>query len=134
MAPIQTHAVIQHGLSLRLVLVAAVSQPAVRLQQHRRSEVFFAVPPVGGAGGGAAGAEDAFVEAVQLFPVRGRLAVLEAVFGLGLALEVGLDGFVLFVELGQVGDEVLDDVGVGEGVDAALLGCVCGDAACLKCH
>jgi hypothetical protein len=35
-----------------------------------------------------------------------------------VALEVGFDGLVLFVELGEVRDEVLDDVGVGEGVDA----------------
>lgn len=35
------------------------------------------------------------------------------IFGFGLTLEVGLDGLVLLVELGKVGDEVLDDVGVG---------------------
>ena len=31
----------------------------------------------------------------------------------GVALEEGLDGFVLFVELGKIGDEIFDDVGVG---------------------
>lgn len=35
------------------------------------------------------------------------------VFGFGVALEVRLDGSVLFVELGQVWHEVFDDVGVG---------------------
>jgi len=35
-------------------------------------------------------------------------------------LEIGLDGFVLLVELRQVGDDVLDDVGVGERVDFAF--------------
>lgn len=50
----------------------------------------------------------------------------------GVALEIGLDGLVLLVELGQVGDEVLDDVGVGEGVDARLLCGLGGDAACLS--
>ena len=35
------------------------------------------------------------------------------VFALCFALQVGLDGFVLFVELCQVWNEVLDDVGVG---------------------
>lgn len=35
------------------------------------------------------------------------------IFGLGFALEVWLDGFVLLVELGQVGDEIFDDVSVG---------------------
>jgi len=36
-------------------------------------------------------------------------------------LQVGLDGFVLLVELRQVGDDVFDDVGVGEGVDLGFL-------------
>lgn len=36
-------------------------------------------------------------------------------------MEVGFDGFVLLVELGEVGDDVFDDVGVGEGVDFAFL-------------
>ena len=80
-APVQAHAVVQHLLALGLVLVARVGEPAVGLQQHGRAEVFFAVPPVGRAGGGAAGAEDAFVEAVELFAVRGGLAVFEALFG-----------------------------------------------------
>lgn len=71
MAPIQTHAVIQHRLPLRFVLVAGIRQPAVRLQQHGGAEVFFAVPPVGGAGCRTAGAEDAFVEPVKLFAVGG---------------------------------------------------------------
>lgn len=58
------------------------------------------------------------------------MAVLEAVGAFGFALQIGLDGLVLFVELGEVGDEVFDDVGVGEGVDAGFLGCLGGDAAC----
>ena len=36
----------------------------------------------------------------------------------------------MLVELGQVGDEVFDDVGVGERVDAGLVGSVWWDAAC----
>jgi len=43
-------------------------------------------------------------------------------------LQVGLDGFVLLVELGEVGDDVLDDVGVGEGVNLGFLFGVGGDA------
>jgi len=35
----------------------------------------------------------------------------------GLALEVGLDALVLLVEVRQVGDEILDDVGVRKRVD-----------------
>jgi hypothetical protein len=52
------------------------------------------------------------------------------VLGYGVALEVGLDGLVLLVELGQVGHEVLDDVGVRKRVDARLLLGLSGDAAC----
>ena len=38
----------------------------------------------------------------------------------GVALEVWLDGFVLLVELGQVRNEILDDVGVWKRVDSRL--------------
>lgn len=130
MAPIKTHTIIQHRLPLLLALIPTIRQPAITLEQDGRAEVLFAVPPVGRAGGRAAGAEDAFVEAVEFFAVGGGLAGFAAVGGGGGALEEGLDGFVLFVELGEVGDEVFDDVGVGEGVDAGLVGGVGGDAAC----
>ena len=78
MASIQAHAVIQHRLPLRLMFVTAVCEPAVGLQENSGTEIFFAVPPVGGAGCGAAGAENAFIEAVELLTVGGRLAVFEA--------------------------------------------------------
>lgn len=35
----------------------------------------------------------------------------------GVALQVRLDRLVLLVEMRQIRDEVLDDVGVGKGVD-----------------
>src|SRR5690606_36713832 len=47
-------------------LVTAVDEPAIRLQQYRRPQILLAVPPVARAGGRAAGAEDALVQAVQL--------------------------------------------------------------------
>jgi len=90
------------------------------LHQHCRPQVFRGIPPIGGAGGGAAGAEDAFVKAVELFALGGGLAVLAAIWWGTVALEVGFDGLVLFVELGEVWDEILDDVGVGERVDAGF--------------
>ena len=71
MASVQAHAVIQHRFPLGLVLVARIGEPAVRLQEHGGAKVFFAVPPVRGAGCGAAGAEDAFVEAVELLAIGG---------------------------------------------------------------
>ena len=52
------------------------------------------------------------------------------IFCFRAALQVWLDGFVLFVELGQIRDEIFDNVGVGERVDAGFVGCVWWDAAC----
>src|SRR6202158_4288824 len=49
--------------------IAAVLDPAVRLQQCGRAEITIAVPPIARAGGRAAGAQDAFVEPVELFAV-----------------------------------------------------------------
>ena len=130
--PIQTHTIIQRILPLRRLLVPAVRNPPVRLQQHGGAQVFLRVPPVARARGAAAGAEDALVQPVQLLAVHRRLPVLAAVRGGRVALEVGLDGFVLLVELGQVGDEVFDDVGMGEGVDAGSVAGFGGDAACVS--
>ena len=53
------------------MLVSAVGEPAVGLEENGGTEVFFAVPPVGRTRGGAAGAEDAFVEAIELLAVGG---------------------------------------------------------------
>lgn len=80
MAPIQRHVIVQRRLPFRLVLVARVDEPAVRLQQHGGAEVLLAVPPVGRAGGGAAGAKDAFIEAVEFLAVRGGLADFATLF------------------------------------------------------
>jgi len=44
-------------------------------------------------------------------------------------LEVGLDGFVLLVEIGEVRDNVFYDIGVGEWVDFGFFLGVSGDAA-----
>ncbi len=49
---------------------------------------------------------------------RGSRALCQTYVGRGgIALKVGLDGLVLLVEVRQVRDEVLDDVGVRERVD-----------------
>lgn len=49
-----------------------------------------------------------------------------------VSLQVGFDGFVLLVEVGQVWDEVFDDVGVRKWVDAGLFSGVGWDPACLS--
>src|SRR6478672_13098615 len=58
---------------LAACLVAAVHDPAVRLQQDGRPEEALAGPPIAGTAGAAAGAENAFVESVDLGAVRGCL-------------------------------------------------------------
>src|SRR2546430_381254 len=50
-------------------LIAAVLDPACRLQQCRGPQETLAVPPIARARGRAAGAKNAFVEAVELFAV-----------------------------------------------------------------
>lgn len=77
-ASVHAHAVVQRGLALGGSLVTRVGQPAVGLEQDGGTEVLLAIPPVRGARGRAAGAEDTFVETVQLLAVLGALAVLQA--------------------------------------------------------
>jgi hypothetical protein len=69
----------------------------------------------------------AIVSIMWKFPTNFNLTY---VFGCGIALEVRLDGLVLLVELGQVGYEVLHDVGVRKRVNAGLLLLLSGNAAC----
>lgn len=131
MAPVQAHRIIQRRLPRLRALISRINQPPVRLQQYCRPQVFLGIPPVRGARRGAAGAKDALVEAVEFFALFGGLTVFEAVGGFRVSLEVGLDGFVLLVEVSEVGDEVFNNVGVGEGVDAGFVGSFSGNAACI---
>ena len=61
MATVHTHAVVQSILTLFSLLITRIGQPTVRLEENGGTEVFFAVPPVTGAGCAAAGAENALV-------------------------------------------------------------------------
>ena len=56
--------------------VPAVNDPPVGLHEDGRSQVSVSVPPVAGAGGAAAGAEDALVQTVQLGSVPNTLQQL----------------------------------------------------------
>src|SRR5690606_2468542 len=77
------------------VLVARVRDPAVGLQQDGGTQVALAVPPVARAGGAAAGAEDALVQAVQLLAVLRRLQPLAVRRRRALGAQPGADGRVL---------------------------------------
>jgi len=79
-AAVDAHAVVQGGLALLGLLVTRVGQPAVRLQQDGRAQVLLAVPPVRGARGRAARAQDALVQAIEFPALLGGLAVLKALF------------------------------------------------------
>src|ERR1700733_3133780 len=98
-------------------LVAAIDDPAVSCQQRRGPQVTVAVPPIAGAAGGAARAEDARRGPVDLFLIFLRLQA----FPVGRCRRAGLQpGFyrsVLGVEVGQIRDQILDDRHVGQGID-----------------
>src|SRR3546814_11958563 len=88
------------------LLVAAVGDPAVGLQQDGRAEEAVGIPPVAGAGGRAAGAEDALIEAVELLALFGRLLALARRVGT-LGLHPRLDRGVLRAAVGKVRPPVL---------------------------
>jgi len=72
-AAIQAHFVLELLLPLGRLAIPGIGHPSVSLHERRGAEVLVLVPPVGRAGGGAAGAEDAFVEPVELLAVLLRL-------------------------------------------------------------
>jgi hypothetical protein len=77
-ASIQAHAVVKRLLPLSSLLVSAVGNPAVGLEEHSRAEILFAIPPVARAGRAAARAKNAFVETVKFSAFGSGLAVLAA--------------------------------------------------------
>lgn len=109
-ATVEREGVLESLATLRSELISAVNHPAVSLHQDGGSEVLIRVPPVRGARCRAAGTENALVETIQLLAVINRLQVLALGLG-GLLLQEGLNRFVLGVELGQIGNKILDDVG-----------------------
>src|SRR4029079_16361322 len=103
-------------------LVAAVRQPAVGLEQDGRPEGLVRVPTVTRAAGRAAGAQDAFVEAVELLALGRALQPLLAGGRRRDRLQPRLDRGILRVEVREVRHEVLDDLHVRKRRDAHLAG------------
>ena len=66
------------------------------------------IPPIARASGGAAGAEDAFVEAIELGTIFRRLQAFAAGGLRRGGLQPGLDRFILRVKMRHVGHEVFD--------------------------
>jgi len=112
-AAVKREGVLEGLATLRAELISAVNHPAVSLHQDGGSEVLIRVPPVRGARCGAAGAENALVKTIELLAILDRLQVLTLRLG-RLLLQEGLDRLVLGVELGQIGNEILDNVGYNE--------------------
>jgi len=114
-AAVDGESILHHLQPLVGELVTRVDHPAVGLHEHGGAQVLVAVPPVGRAGRGAARAQDALVQTIQLCPVLHRLEVLlgaRRVAGLVLLLQEGLDGPVLGVEVAHVWNKIFDDIHV----------------------
>src|SRR5690606_37233116 len=73
----QRERVVQLAQALVTGRIAAVRQEAVALQQRRRAEELLRVPPERRAARGAAGAQDALVQAVELLALFRALQTLD---------------------------------------------------------
>mmetsp|Transcript_36047 Transcript_36047/g.72560 ORF Transcript_36047/g.72560 Transcript_36047/m.72560 type:complete len:255 (-) Transcript_36047:112-876(-) len=121
-AAVELHGVVDPGQPLLGELVPRVGDPAVRLHQNSGTQVVLRVPPVRGAGGHAASAENALVHAIKLGTVLPALEVLLVSLLLDvLALQPRLDRLVLIVEVGEVRHQVLHHVGVGQRLNLDCL-------------
>ena len=115
MAAIETEGILELVKALAGHLVAAVGQPAISLEQNRRTKEFVAVPPVRRTAGGAASAQNALVEAIELCAIFGRLQPLLARWLRRYRLEPGFDGGILCVEMSKIGHKVFDDFHMWQG-------------------
>ena len=64
MAAVEGEGVLELGATLLAKLVTAVGHPSVRLEEDCGAQVLVLIPPVAGARGGAARAQNALVQAV----------------------------------------------------------------------
>lgn len=82
------------------------------LEKGSRAQVLVGIPPVAGARGGTASAQDALIHAIKLQPILFGLKILLAVGRRLLRLQPGFNALVLRVELRHVHHQVLNDVHV----------------------
>src|SRR3546814_6635509 len=100
-------------------LFRAVEQPAVGLQQHRRTEVTIAVPPVARAAGRATRTQNALVQAIELFAVFFGLQAL-ACRRRRIGLEPWFDRRQLRVEMRQIRPQILDHRHMRQRIDLGI--------------
>src|SRR3546814_1763371 len=81
--------------------VCSSDLPAIGLEQDRGAQELVAVPPIAGAARRAASAQDAFVQAVELFAVLGRLQSLLAARRRRPGLQPRFDRRILRIEMGR---------------------------------
>src|SRR3546814_10335802 len=81
--------------------VCSSDLPAIGLEQDRGAQELVAVPPIAGAARRAASAQDAFVQAVELFAVLGRLQSLLAARRRRPGLQPRFDRRILRIEMGE---------------------------------
>jgi hypothetical protein len=108
-ASVQTKRVLHLLLSLGAVRITRIRHPSVSSHECGRAEVFVLVPPVRRARSRTTSTQDAFVHSIELLSVRHRLQVFTAFWDI-IVLQEWLDGLVLLVELGEIRNQILDDV------------------------
>lgn len=86
-----------------------IGDPSVCLHQSGGSKVLVLVPPVRGARGRTAGTKNTLVHAIELLTVLLRLDVFALLWRV-VVLQVGFNRLVLLVEMGEVGNQILDNV------------------------
>src|SRR5690606_40953680 len=97
--------VVQIRQALGRCRIPTVDDEAPGLQQPGRADIFLRVPPPGRTLRGTAAAEDAFVQAIELGTLFGRLQALDARCWL-IVDQPGLDAFVLLEEQALVHNQV----------------------------
>ena len=84
--------------------ITRIGNPTVGLLEDGRTQVLVGMPPVGRTGGGAAGTENTLVQTIEEKTVFVGLEIFHFIVGVhgSLLLQPGLDGGVLFVEVGHI--------------------------------
>ncbi len=114
MATEQTIGVFQIIQTFGGCLVACVGNETIRLQQSGGAHEFIRIPPERGAGRGAATAQNAFIQPVQMVALGGRLQTLG--FGRRFVVDqVRLNRMVLLEKLRHVHDQIAYHRQAGQG-------------------